>query len=163
MYLAFDMDGVLRKLDLSMIRLNDAIKNKDSNAALQLHILTETAPVMNPAMFALQDDEIFCITNCSSKNSAAKKRRWLKHFFGDRVKMLPTFIAPGAWGEDYYLPTAQTKLKVCYENMIDVYFDDCPDIIKHMRRIHEDDCNETKEIPYIKFIKYGAWIEEGFE
>lgn len=160
--IAFDMDGVLRPLDLTFIRMAEAVNNEHAWKALELHILTQTKPQLNPGMFALQGDSIYCITNCSSENSANKKRRWLKHFFGDMVEILPVFGPKGAWGDDYYRPVAKDKLAVCYDNDIDIYFDDCPDIIRIMRELHKEDL-DFGELPFIHFIKYGAWIEEGFE
>ena len=65
MIIAFDMDGVLRKLDLSFIKVMNGLKNKEGNEALKLHIDSQTRPNFNPGMFALQDDEIYCVTNLS--------------------------------------------------------------------------------------------------
>ena len=160
--IAFDMDGVLRQLDLSMIRLAEAVNTEHAWKALELHILTQTKPILNPGMFAMQEDKLYCITNCSSENSANKKRRWLKHFFAD-MEIIPVFGPKGAWGDDYYRPVAEAKLVACYDNEINIYIDDCPDIIRYMREMHKEDCDILDCVPFVHFMKYGAWIEEGFE
>ena len=169
MIIAFDMDGVLRNLDLAFIKVMEGLKCREGNDALKLHIDSHTAPNFNPGMFALQDDDIYCVTNCSSKNSAAKKERWLKHFYGDRVKLAPTFAGIGSWGKDYVDPVARAKLDVLYQIEAEVYFDDDPAIIRVMRELHQQDLKEFEKtddvwlMPYIKFMKYGSWIEEWYD
>ena len=162
------MDGVLRRLDLSMIKVNEGLKNKQGNEALQLHIDSQTEPTFNPAMFALPSDELYCVTNCSSENSAAKKERWLNHFYGGRIKIAPIHAAQGKWGKDYVDEVSREKLNVLYEIGAEVYFDDDPAIIRVMRELHEQDLKDFAKtdkvnlMPYIKFLKYGTWIEEWY-
>lgn len=161
MNIGFDMDGVLRRLDLSMMKFRDAINNKTAHEALEMHMRRETEPWINPGMFALPDDEIFCITNCSSQNGAERKREWLRHFYGNRVKIAPTFGGSGKWGKEYVDDVARQKLDVCYKCDIEVYFDDDPAIIRVMRELHAMDVGAMDGTPeFIKFIKYGAWLEE---
>ena len=101
-------------------------------------------------LFATKEDEIFVITNCGTKESGDQKRGWIKHFFGDRIKVITCEVAKGLWKKAYCDATAKAKVDVMLELGIDVYFDDDPAIINVMRKLTDK----------IKFIKYGSWIDE---
>jgi len=165
MIIAYDMDGVLRRMDLSMLML--AMKSSEENKeaaweAWKMHVDRETDPILHPSLLALADDVIFCVTNCGNEESAKKKDRWLKHYYGERVTIAPVFAGKGLWGKEYVDDVARKKLNVIYDIGAEVYFDDDPAIIRVMREMHEQDIKDCQsEIPtFIKFMKYGNWIEE---
>jgi len=166
MNIGFDMDGVLRRLDLSLFKFRDAINNKEAHEALEMHIRRETEPLFNPMMFALPSDDIYCITNCSSENSAERKKKWLNHFYGGRIEIVPVYAAQGKWGNEYVDEVAKNKLEKCHEYEIEIYIDDDPAIIRRMRELHNDELKDFAKsegihlMPYVKFLKYGAWLEE---
>jgi len=155
MRIAFDMDGVLRIIDLSKLKL--AQKNQHWDV-FNIHKKRDTYPLLNPTLFALSSDKIFCVTNCMGEDSEIIKRRWLQHFYGDRIEMIPMQVARGLWGKEYVDAVAKAKLGVCIERDIDVYFDDDPAIIRVMRELQQRSFPDS----HIKFLKYGAWIEEEY-
>ena len=147
------MDGVLRYSHLGLLRSCQEIGNYEPYK-LEMHMMH---PLLNPMMFATEDDELYCVTNCMTEFSVELKKRWSKFWFGDRVKILPIMgqkkkqdKTTGAdWGYAYCIPVAKAKVKVMLELGIDLYFDDDPTIIKVMRKLTDK----------IVFVKYGPWFE----
>jgi len=144
------MDGVLRYLSLGQLKFAQALNTPEAWDAFEIHRLHDTKPLLNPCLFALPSDELYCVTNCGSEKSAEQKRRWIRHFYCDRVKILPVIAAKGLWGKAYVDEVAKTKVAVLLKNDVEVYFDDDPAIIRVMRTLTDR----------IKFLKYGPWIEE---
>lgn len=160
MNIAFDMDGVLKRISLANLKLCEVAGDYD---AFLIHRYTDGYPLLNPALISLPSDNLFVITNCSSEKSAERKRRWLHHFYGDRLKILPVFESINKWGKAYVDPVARAKLNIIYENDVQVYFDDDPAIIRRMREMHLEDLEDaymSPHAPYTAFMKWGPWIEE---
>ena len=157
------MDGVLMRISLSTLKTSEVIGNYDP---IRLYRDTEGYPLLNPMLLSLPSDELFVITNCSSEKSADQKRRWLRHFYGDRLTLLPIFMATDKWGKDYVDPVARAKLDIIYKHKIEAYFDDDPAIIRRMRDMHYDKIYEAlrQDLPTqdIAFFKWGPWIEEWY-
>ena len=146
MKIAFDLDGVLREGHLGFYYLcrEQGWKN---------HIITETEasckPLLNPNLFTTEEDEVYVITDCGSGHSARQKKRWVRHFYGSKIKFLFTEIAKTYPNHNGYAKAvAKAKVAIMLLHGIEVYFDDCPEIINEMRRLTNK----------IKFIKYGTWI-----
>jgi len=149
--IAFDLDGVIRVCDLHFLKLcMDLGIDRTAEALKVYEMVARSQPLLNPFLFATKDDEIYIITNCMTKDSEEAKRRWVKHFLGDRIKFLAVRIAPKAWKKSYVDPVAKAKVEVMLREGIDVYFDDDPAIIRVMRQLTDK----------VKFIKYGPWIDE---
>lgn len=154
MKIAFDMDGVLRYSHLGLLRACADNNRNYEPYKLEMHMMH---PLINPSMFATEDDELYCVTNCMTEYSVEQKKRWVEFWFGNKVKILPVMgqkkTKGGAdWGYDYCIPVAKTKVRVMLELGIDLYFDDDPTIIKVMRKLTDK----------ITFVKYGPWFEEYF-
>lgn len=155
--LFFDMDGCLRELDLAMIHVCERINDFDPSYT---NSITATRPLLNPMDFALPEDELYCLTRCTTILSSERKARWLEHFYGNRIKLIPLvyeFSTNGGdtWGQVYCDVVGKAKYDILVDNKADIYLDDDPGIIRVMRRLAEKD-----GITSIKFIKYGCWIEE---
>ena len=152
MRIGFDMDGVLRTSNLGLLKACIAI---DDFEPYKIDQLTSTQPLLNPNFFGMIEDELYCITNCMSDESAASKKVWLQHFYGDRVNLIPIQVATNAWGEDYAMPIAKAKLEKVLEEGIEVYFEDDPMIVRFMRELLTGKRNDS-----VKIIKYGPWVKE---
>ena len=150
MKLAFDLDGVVRENDLGFLKLCLWLKEPEAIEALKIKYISSRKPLLNPADFATEDDQIYVISNCMTKDSMDEKRRWLNHYFSCKITFIPVQIATGDWKKAYCDPVAKGKVEVMLNLGIDVYFDDDPAIIRVMRKL-------TKKI---KFVKYGPWIKE---
>jgi len=148
--IAFDIDGVLRRKDLGFLKLCLDLGIEKTREALWMYDYAETEPILNPMLFATPDDEIYVITNCMTKESAEVKKRWIRHFYGDRIKFLHVSVAATSWGKKYVDAVAKAKVDIMLQEGIEVYFDNDPAIIRVMRSLTDK----------IKFIKYGPWIEE---
>jgi len=165
MIIAYDMDGVLRRMDLSMLKLASGASEDMQGAAWDawaMHVDRETDPLLHPSLLALPDDSLFCVTNCGNKTSAEKKAKWLKHYYGDRVQIAPVFGDKGLWGKEYVDNVARKKLDVLYDIGADLYLDDDPALIRVMREMHKADVAGQNIIPYIVMLKYGNWLEEHY-
>lgn len=150
MRISFDMDGVIRYTDLGILKMCEIIGYEKSLEAYRIHRMARGSLILNPFDFATKDDEVFCVSHCSSKESAKRKRRWLQHYFGDRIKFVPIIFSHGGWKKEYVDKVAKMKVEKMLKLKIEVYFDDDPAIIRVMRTLTDK----------IKFIKYGPWIEE---
>jgi len=144
------MDGVIRYSDLGILKLCQTIGYEKTRDAYVVHRMSRGGILLNPFDFAIEGDEVFCVSNCSSKERAKDKKQWLKHYFGNRIKLIPVVLAHGAWKKDYVDTVAKAKVELMLKLGIEVYFDDDPAIIRVMRTLTDK----------IKFIKYGPWIKE---
>ena len=150
MKIAFDMDGVLRDIDMGFFKLCQTIGWKETGQAFKLKAIWNSPPSFNPMYLALPTDQVVCITNCSTAGAVDRKARWLKHYYGERVELYPVQVAIDAWGLDYCVPVAMAKLDIMRALKVDVYFDDDPLIIRALRLMDSG----------IKFMKLGYVIEE---
>lgn len=146
MKIAFDMDGVLRTIDLGLLKQCE----KDGDFEPMV-LSTSMAPLLlNPFLFTLpEEDDIFVISSCPSKTSEKMKEEWVRHFLGIGTHFLPIRIK-GGWGKSYCEPTAKAKIEIMLSLDIEVYFEDDPSIVKLMRSMTDK----------IKIIHYGTWITE---
>lgn len=156
--IVFDCDGVLRQLNLAMIHVCDAIGNYQPG---YVDSICNTKPLLNPMDFALPEDDLYCLTRCSSEESAQRKAEWLYHWYGSRIKFKHILMnipnSKDNWGPNYTDKVAYEKYHVLKEIGADIYFDDDPGIIRSLRELYNTDFITDKKII---FIKYGPWIEE---
>jgi len=139
MKIAFDLDGVLCDIDVSM--LNIIYKLKQIKKETELWYYRERKPLLNPYMFLTEDDEFIIVT--------ARK----KHLYDVTKRWLGKFLPGVKWflvDEGYTTPEAiaQKKLSILQDEKVDVYIDDNQGVIKMLRSMNTD----------IKFIQYGGRI-----
>lgn len=147
--LAFDLDGVLREADIGFFRLCQDLGWKKTEEALYLKSITKMKPLLNPFLFATKNDEVYVVTNATKEWSVNLKKGWIKHFLGDRVKVIITQVG-GSWGKEYVDAVAEEKIKLMEKEGIEVYFDDDPAVVRKMRELTDK----------IKVLRYGSWTEE---
>jgi hypothetical protein len=144
------MDGVVREGRLGFFKLCTDMNTEKSLEALKIETESSVKPLLNPLMFATKEDEVFVITNCGSTFSAKQKKSWIRHFYGNRIKVITIECGNGLWKKDYCDLVAKLKVDIMLELGVEVYFDDDAAIIKVMRTLTDK----------IKFIHYGSWLEE---
>lgn len=139
MKIAFDLDGVLCDIDVSM--LNIIYKLKQIKKETELWYYRERKPLLNPYMFLTEEDEFIIVT--------ARKQ----HLYDVTKRWIDKFLPTTKWflvDEGYTTPEAiaRKKLNILQDEQVDVYFDDNQNVIKMLRRMNTD----------IKFIQYGGRI-----
>jgi len=150
MNICFDFDGVLRHLDLGIWR--HSLSTGYAGDAI-LHARSQT-PLLNPAMMALPEDNLYCVTGCLSLETSEEKSRFLKHFYGNRIELTCVLTPNDIEGRAFEEEVAHRKFELLKKLKIDVYFDDNPTIVRALRKLAEEEGIQT-----IKFVKYGGWIE----
>ena len=151
MKIGFDLDGVLRDGSLGFLKLCLDLGLDKTGEALNIANMTLMRPLLNPFLFTTKDDEIYVVTNAIRTEDIEQKKNWVKHFLGDRVKLIITQVATGnKWGREYVDPVAIEKVRVLEKNGIEIYFDDDPAIVETMRDLTSK----------VKILKYGSWIDE---
>lgn len=149
--IGFDLDGVLRELDLSMIHMCEIVKDF---RPFEVNSLTATKPLLNPMLLALPEDQLYCLTRCYTEVDVRRKQEWLNHFYGDRISLFTVPKCTENWGDDYHNMVGKAKYDIIKELNTDLYIDDDPGIIRVLRKLALEDSFDCK------FLKYGCWIEE---
>ena len=155
MKIAFDLDGVVRTSMLGELNLVHQLLQNKVPVNLERWAQVQQGqvwPQLNPMLLALPEDEIFVISASTLLKKDAIKRRWIKHFYGNRIKVI-LVRGPDAWGQYYVKAVARLKLKKMKLLQIDVYYDEDPEIVREMRRLVKRDALK------IAIIHYGPWLE----
>lgn len=139
MKIGFDLDGVIVSCDSYIWGL------AQGNEPVLKLALEEAKPVLNPRLFTSEKDEIYFITARSPAFDEITKR-WCKHFFPD-VTLVSVVVPPwkdsNGW-DKWYTIVARMKANIINDLKIDVYFEDMPVTVKHLRKL----CPNTKIIQY---------------
>lgn len=137
MKIAFDMDGVLKPMDLGFLHFCVGTSEiyKDSMESFRLHSATESKPLFNPMYLAMPNDVLYVISNCGTKEFVQSKEKWLRHYYGDRLIFKPVFVPFGLWDKEFVSRVAKEKLRVIKEEGIEVYYDDDPAIVDELRNL----------------------------
>ena len=151
MKIVFDMDGVLRELNLALIHV---CETTGDFAPFKVDSLANTKPLLNPMLLVLPEDELFCLTRCYTQEDIDLKQGWLNHFYGNRIKLLTVGKCTSNWGSEYCEMVGKAKYDVLCSIDADIYIDDDPGLIRVIRRLAEADGFS------IKCMKYGPWIQE---
>lgn len=139
MKIGFDLDGVIISCDSYIWGLA-----RDNEPVLRL-ALEESKPLLNPRMFTSETDEIYFITARTFRFWDLTKR-WCNHFFPG-IKLV--LVKVESWKDqskwnDWYKTVATEKAKAINKLKLDVYFEDMPITVKHLREL----CPNTKIIQY---------------
>lgn len=151
MTIGYDLDGVLRTLDLANIHMCEIVKNFEP---FEVDSLTATRPLLNPMDLALPEDQLYVLTRCYTDVDVRRKEDWLHHYYGERIQMFTVPKCTDNWGNDYNEQVGKAKYDIIKELESDIYIDDDPGIIRVLRRL------ANKDDFHCKFLKYGPWIEQ---
>ncbi len=141
MRIGFDIDGVIAKQNTVNICLTKELPKIET-------IYYETRePMLNPYMFAADEDEIIFITGRKSELADITKR-WCKKFFPSiKLVLAPSPQWKNASEKEFQLwfkLVAKHKAKIINKLKLDVYFEDMPETVKALREL----CPNTKIIQY---------------
>ena len=152
MRIAFDIDGVIAEQDACILRAFDLFEMPDSiRDIVNEYYYLERRILLNPLLFLTPNDELFFITGRNEKYTDITKR-WINQFFPKSTLIMcnhkePTNIVDL---DEWFVKQAKLKAKYINELHIEVYFDDCEEVVMELRKL----------CPNTKIIKYGGRLRE---
>ena len=151
MNIGFDMDGVLCKIDVALLRLIDNMPDEVRKSAEEWYY-RQRPPELNASLFLHEDDKMFIITS-RPRRLARVTGKWVKKFYPYAHLYFAPYDTLSKWQNseeqvvNWLIKKQATKAVVINELEIDVYFD--------------DDCEVSelrKLCPNTKIVKYGDRI-----
>lgn len=151
MRIAFDIDGVVLEMNLSMLRAADLEGDKKIKGEINKYYYLFRKIQLNPIDFLADDDELFLITGRSRRYLEATLN-WKNRYFPKATLILLGQEEPGKETiiEDWFITQARKKAAALIQNKIDVYFEDTPEVVKELRKL----------CPNISIIQYGGRISD---
>lgn len=147
MRIGFDLDGVLCDTELHYLRLLEGIppfeENHEGLLEFETWYFNERRPLLNPEDFLGEGDEYYVITGRDREAHREITERWC-------AKYTPNAKGVYCVG-DYPDPVEEGKAEKILELKLDVFIDDHPATVKHLREVLPRD---TKVIQY-----GGRWIK----
>ena len=143
MKLGFDLDGVIIKNNLAILRLIDLIEDPKKRKEISKYYYKQQDILLDPLKFLLEEDELYIIT---SRNRIYKEETEsiVKKYFPLAKLIILNHVEPHLLLDlkDWYKKQAELKAKVIKELGIEVYFEDRPQVVRYLR----DLCPNTKII-----------------
>lgn len=155
MRIAFDLDGVVLHQEMYSLKAIDSVQNEQERAELMRYYYSRRSIQLNPIDYLADDDELFFITGRSVLVEDIT-RKWAKKYFPMATVITTRTILPSSdkdlmtknyvkdqtkeWGQIQ----AERKAKALNDNNIDVFFEDAPDVVKHLRQL----CKNTKIVQF---------------
>jgi hypothetical protein len=155
MRIAFDLDGVVLHQEMYSLKAIDSVQNEQERAELMRYYYSRRSIQLNPIDYLADDDELFFITGRSVLVEDIT-RKWAKKYFPMATVITTRTILPSSdkdlmtknyvkdktkeWGQIQ----AERKAKALNDNSIDVFFEDAPDVVKHLRQL----CKNTKIVQF---------------
>jgi hypothetical protein len=154
MRIAFDLDGVVLQQEIYSLKAIDSCKNEEERSELMRCYYARRSIQLNPVDFLADEDELFFITGRSLLVEDLTKR-WAKKYFPMATVIVTRTILPSSDSDlmtknyvkgekKWSLIQAERKAKALNDNNIDVFFEDDPGVVKHLRRL----CMNTKIVQY---------------
>jgi len=155
MRIAFDLDGVVLHQEMYSLKAIDSCENEQKRSELMRIYYSHRSIQLNPVDFLADDDELFFITGRSVLVEDLTKK-WAKKYFPMATVISTRTILPSSdpdlmtknyindRNKEWGLIQAERKAKALNDNNIDVFFEDAPDVVKHLRRL----CKSTKIVQY---------------
>jgi hypothetical protein len=150
MKIGFDLDGTVLTQDLGLLRVINKVASliPECNDELMQFYCAQRNMNFNPLDFVDDNDEMFFITG----RAVAVEQlsiNWAKKYF-PMAKITVTKVVDAVRDQDkmknWYDLQAEAKAKVINDLGIEVYFEDCPEIVIRLRKL----------CPTCKTIKYGC-------
>jgi len=150
MKLGFDLDGVIIKNNLAILRLIDLIEDPKKRKEISKYYYKQQDILLDPLKFLLEEDELYIIT---SRNRIYKEETEsiVKKYFPLAKLIILNHVEPHLLLDlkDWYKKQAELKAKVIKELGIEVYFEDRPQVVRYLRNL----------CPNTKIICFGDHIE----
>jgi hypothetical protein len=155
MKIAFDLDGVVLQQEMYSLKAIDSCENEQERSELMRYYYARRSIQLNPVDFLADDDKLFFITGRSILVEDITKK-WAKKYFPMATVITTRTILPSSNNDlmtknyvndgkkEWGLIQAERKAKALNDNNIDVFFEDAPDVVKHLRQL----CKNTKIIQY---------------
>jgi hypothetical protein len=155
MKIAFDLDGVILQQEMYSLKAIDSCKNEQERAELMRYYYARRSIQLNPIDFLADDDELFFVTGRSVLVEDLTKK-WAKKYFPMATVIATRTILPSSdvnlmtknyvndGNKEWSLIQAERKAKALNDNNIEIFFEDAPDVVKHLRQL----CRNTKIVQY---------------
>jgi len=150
MKIGFDLDGVVVKNNLTILRMIDLIEDPVKRNDISKYYYKQQEIQLDPLDFILEEDELYIITSRSNKYRKETEYLVNRHFPSAKL-IIVDLVEPHLLFnlKDWYKKQAELKAKVIKENRIDVYFEDRPQVARYLRKF----------CPNCKIICFGDHIE----
>ena len=147
MKVGFDIDGVILKIDLGLIRAIDMIDDVDKRNEVSKYYYGQRERQLNPLDYMYEDDELFIITGRAPCYKEETKK-WVKKYFpmakliilGEEEDFANCVL------DNWFEKQSIMKAGAIKKYYIEVYFEDTPDIVRRLREL----------CPKCKIIQYGG-------
>lgn len=145
MRIGFDLDGVVVKHNLPILRMMDLIEDPRKRDEVARYYYKQQEILLNPLLFLLEEDELYIITSRSNKYRRETEQFIEKYLPTARLIILD-LIDPSLLIDldSWYRKQAELKAKVINDLGIEVYFEDIPKVVRYLREM----CPNTKIICY---------------
>lgn len=155
MKIAFDLDGVVLHQEMYSLKAIDSCRNEEERSELMRYYYARRSIQLNPIDFLADDDELFFITGRSILVEDLTNK-WAKKYFPMAKVIATRTMIPSSDNElmtknyvndrnkEWSLIQAERKAKALNDHKIDVFFEDDPNVVKHLRRL----CASTKIVQY---------------
>jgi len=147
MRIGFDLDGVILKTNLAILRLMDLEKSKKKREEVYMYYYNNPEILLNPFDYASEEDIVFIITARSIKYKVPTLK-FVDKYFPRANLVLLDHKEPKA-NEDmdkWYDKQAELKANAINQLKIDVYFEDSWKVVKRLREL----CPNCKVIHFSK-------------
>jgi len=150
MRLGFDLDGIIIKNNLAILRLIDLIEDPEKRREVSKYYYKQQDILLDPLKFLLEEDELYIIT---SRNRIYREETeaLVKKYFPSAKLIILDHVEPHLLLDlkDWYKKQAELKAKVIKKEGIEVYFEDIPQVVRYLRNL----------CPNTKIICFGDHIE----
>lgn len=145
--ISFDLDGVVIDQDLFSLRAINLTEDKAKRDELFSYYLIGRHMKLNPLDFVGLDDKLFLVTG-RDESCREITQDWVRHYFPSAHLIMCNLetLTPTTDTVDWTKRQAELKAAVLRDIRANVYFEDNPEVVKHLRKL----------CPKITIIQYGG-------
>jgi len=154
MRIGFDLDGVLVEQDVCLLQVMRCLEEHKNLAWAREWYYRGRKLLLDPKLFMGKHDEGYIIT-CRVEELRKLTEYWCEKYVPQlKLIYLPSRIKTGSQTfRAWCLELATLKSQVINKLKLDVYFEDIPNVVFHLRKL----------CPNTKIIQFGHDIYEGVE
>jgi len=147
MRIGFDLDGVLCKIDVGLLRVIDNMQNEEAKKSAEEWYYRERKPELDAKMFLSENDKMFILTSRPDR-LAYITIPWVKRYYPNVSLTITSHetLKGNSKDEvkDWLKEMARKKAEIINQMGLDIYFEDSPTTVHWLRKF----CPNTKIIHY---------------